>query len=408
VKIGHGPATVIGKRNERMPRVRNVPEPVKARALRERERGCEPRHFREAFLLERILQATRKLLGCSALESLATSAILLALAIPAGAQSTRSSESPDDAKQPATRTVIDDNGRKVAIPVDVRRVVSLAPNLTETIYALGLEDKLVGDSDYCDTPPAAKLKPHVGGTTNPNIEAIVASHPDLVLASAINPWDAEHSLEHLAIPVYGSDPQSVEQMLASTRRIAEILGADEKGAALTAQLEARLNALKEKLADQPMVHVLFVVWMDPLITTGQNTFISDALRWAGAESVVTSDQKWPHVSFEEIVRVQPEYIVLTPDHQESNAEGLADLRSRAGWKDLEAVETGHVITISAAINRPSPGMIEAIEQAAHVLHPEAFAGDAVQKAAQTELKPSSGPQSKQHDASEQECAACAH
>lgn len=310
----------------------------------------------------------------------AASALLLGAGISAGAQASapNGAASPADAKPAAMRTVIDDNNRKVVVPVNVQRVVSLAPNLTETIYALGLEDKLVGDTDYCDTPPAAKLKPHVGGTMNPNLEAIVALHPDVVVAGAINQWETERALEHLGIPVYGSDPQTVEGMLGSTRRIADLLGAGAKGAELVEQLQTRLDALKAKLAERPLVHVLFVVWMDPLITTGQDTFIADALKWAGAESVVTSSQKWPHLSFEEVVRVQPDYIVLTPDHQESNAAGLADLRSRNGWKDLEAVEKGHVITISAAVNRPSPGMIDAIEQAARLLHPEVFGNESAQ------------------------------
>jgi len=309
-----------------------------------------------------------------------------------------------EAKSSAMRTVVDDNDRKVTVPMEVRRVVSLAPNLTEAIYALGLEDKLVGDTDVCDTPPAAKLKPHVGGTMNPNLEAIVALHPDLVVAGAINQWDIERALEHLGIPVYGTDPQTVEGMLASTRKVANILGADAKGAEVVGQLQTRLDVLKAKLADRPLAHVLFVVWMDPLITTGQDTFIADALKWAGAESVVMSSQKWPHLSFEEVVRVQPEYIVLTPDHQESNAAGLADLRSRNGWKDLQAVEEGHVVVISAAINRPSPGMIDAIEQAAHAFHPEAFGSDSTQSEAHAEPQLESTVQLNVNS----ECAACVH
>jgi iron complex transport system substrate-binding protein len=305
-------------------------------------------------------------------------------------------------KPAATRTVIDDNGRKVTLPVDVRRVVSLAPNLTETIYALGLEDKLVGDTDVCDTPPAAKLKPHVGGTMNPNLEALVALHPDLVVAGAINQWDIERALEHLGIPVYGTDPQTVEGMLASTRKVADILGADAKGAEVVGRLQARLDALKSKLADRPLAHVLFVVWMDPLITTGQDTFIADGLKWAGAESVVMSGQKWPHLSFEEVVRVQPEYIVLTPDHQESNATGLADLRSRSGWKDLQAVEEGHVVVISAAINRPSPGMIDAIEEAARAFHAEAFGPDSAQSTTHTQAQWDPSVEVNMN----RECAAC--
>jgi len=119
--------------------------------------------------------------------------------------------------------------------------------------------------------------------------------------------------------------------------------------------------------------VLFVVWLDPLITIGQNTFIADALRWAGAESVVLSKQNWPQISIEEVVRLQPDYIVFASTHQESGATELADLRARPVWRDLDAVQLGHVVNLNEEAIRPSPGLVDAIEQLAHNVHPEAFA-----------------------------------
>ncbi len=98
-----------------------------------------------------------------------------------------------------TKIVTDGTGRRVAIPVNVRRIVSLAPNLTETVYALGLEDKLVGDTTYCDTPAAAREKPHIGAPLTPSLEAIVALHPDLVLATAINRWETVDAITKLGI-----------------------------------------------------------------------------------------------------------------------------------------------------------------------------------------------------------------
>jgi iron complex transport system substrate-binding protein len=132
-----------------------------------------------------------------------------------------------------------------------------------------------------------------------------------------------------------------------------------------------------RLADLPLAHVLFVVWEDPLITIGQNTFIADALRWAGAESVILADQKWPRISFEEVVRLQPDYIVFTSNHSGDAGKLLADLRSRSAWKGLRAVELGHVLDISDEIARPSPGLIDAIEELARDVHPEVFSGAAV-------------------------------
>jgi iron complex transport system substrate-binding protein len=300
-------------------------------------------------------------------------AVCAAGARAAGAQSGQAAND-----ERAVKNVTDETGRRVAIPLNVQRIVTLAPNLTETIYALGLEDKLAGDTSYCDTPPAAKLKPHVGSPQTPSLEAIVALHPDLVLATtSINRPETADALLRLGIPVYTSDPHTVRGMLDSIARMADLVGAGEQGAALVAQLQARLDAVHTRIAELPLVHVLFVVWEDPLITIGQNTFIADALRWAGAESAIVAGQNWPQLSIEEVVRVQPEYIVLTPNHSESDAGSksseLENLRARPAWKALKAVEAGHVVVASDEFDRPAPGLIGAIEQLARELHPEAFA-----------------------------------
>ncbi len=275
-----------------------------------------------------------------------------------------------------SRTVIDEVGREVKVPAEVKRIVTLAPNLTETIYALGLGDRLVGDTNFCDTPPAAKLKPHVGNPQNPNLETIVALHPDLVLATtSINTLETADALKQLGIAVYTSDPQTVRGMLDSTSHVAEVIGAAQQGTELVSRMQQRLDALHARLSERPMVHVLFVVWLEPLQTIGQNTFIADALRWAGAESVLVSKQNWPHLSLEEVVRLQPDYIVFTEDHGGGVSTELADLRARPVWRDLDAVERGHVVNVSEEVVRPSPGLVDVIEQLAHDVHPEAFAAD---------------------------------
>ena len=168
---------------------------------------------------------------------------------------------------------------------------------------------------------AAKDKPHVGAPKDPSLEAIVAMHPDLVLATtSINrPTDGGCAVEVGNSGVHHATRTRCSGCWIPPRQIAGLLGAEEQGAKLVADLQKRLDALHALLQDRPMVHVLFVVWEEPLISIGQNTFIADALRWAGAESVITSDQNWPQVSMEEVVRLQPDYIVLTPDHMK--AEG---------------------------------------------------------------------------------------
>jgi iron complex transport system substrate-binding protein len=274
----------------------------------------------------------------------------------------------------ANRMVTDEVGREIKVPAEVKRIVTLAPNLTETVYALGLEDRLVGDTDLCDTPPAAKSKPHVGNPQNPSLEEIVALHPDLVLATtSINRLETADALKQLGIAVYTSDPETVRGMLESVEHMADVMGAEQQGTKLVGRMQQRLDSLQARLRERPMVHVLFVVWLEPLQTIGQNTFIADALRFAGAESVVVSTQKWPRLSIEEVVRLQPDYIVFAEDHDGGESTELADLRARSVWRDLDAVEMGHVVNVSEEVVRPSPGLVDVIEQLAREVHPEAFA-----------------------------------
>jgi iron complex transport system substrate-binding protein len=346
---------------------------------------------------ENILAASNTTRRCFA-TALALTCAVFACAVPnasagaAGTQQQQNATAPADpaaqtaANKRTVKSVTDETGRHMAIPLNVQRVVTLAPNLTETIYALGLEAKLAGDTTYCEIPPAAKDKPHVGTPQEPSLEAIVALHPDLVLATtSINRAETADALLKLGVPVYTSDPHTVTGMLGSTGTIANLMGAEEQGAKLVADLQKRLDALHAALQDRPMAHVLFVVWEDPLISIGQSTFIADALRWAGAESIIVTDQNWPHVSMEEVVRLQPDYIVLTPDHLESETDKhVNNLRDLPTWRELRAVKAGHVVMASDEVTRPSPGLVDAIESLAHDLHPEVFAPKAENRKATME------------------------
>lgn len=281
----------------------------------------------------------------------------------------QASDAATAANKPATKIVTDGTGRRVTIPVNVLRVVSLAPNLTETVYALGLQEKLAGDTSYCDTPAAAKDKPHVGAPANPSLEAIVALHPDLVLAAAINRWETVDALERLGIAVYTIDPHTVRDMLAATAQLGDVMGAPKQSAALVAELQATLDELQSYLREKPLVHVLFVVWEDPLITIGQNTFIADALRWAGAESVIISKNDWPQIGMEEVLRLEPEYIVLISNHSQAGDEDqVRELQNRPIWNQVEAVKLGRIVVATEELIRPSPGLIGQIVQLARALH----------------------------------------
>jgi iron complex transport system substrate-binding protein len=274
----------------------------------------------------------------------------------------------------AFREVVDETGRTVRVPQPVLRIVSLAPSLTETIYALGLQDRLVGDTDYCDYPPEAQKKQKVGGAINPSLEVIAHLKPDLVLVTRhLNTLDTVHSLDALGIASYATDPQTVDEIVASSKRLAEVLGAPEAGATVAADLRQRLETLKQKIGSLPPRRALFVVWTDPLISIGKDTFIADALRWAGAVSIVDSSQDWPQVNLEEVAHLQPEVLVFADSHSEATPPSLEALASRPGWRILDAVRNRKYAVISDAVNRPAPRIVSAIEDLAAKLHPEAFA-----------------------------------
>jgi iron complex transport system substrate-binding protein len=273
----------------------------------------------------------------------------------------------------ATQTFTDEIGRQVRIPRDVNHVVSLAPNLTEIVFALGDGNHLAGDTDFCDYPAEAAQKPHVGGPVNPNLEEIVALMPDLVLATkSINRRETVNALEHIGLPVYVTDPHSVEQMIASVEHLGSALGDEKSSAVLAGDMRGRLLDLDRRLTGAAPRRVLFVVWTDPLISVGSDTFIADALRRAGGQSVVETKSEWPRVSLEEIVRLQPEVLVFASAHAGDTQRDIDALRARPGWKDLAAIQHDKIIVVSDAINRPAPRMVDAIERLARALHPEAF------------------------------------
>jgi cobalamin transport system substrate-binding protein len=268
----------------------------------------------------------------------------------------------------------DEIGRQVKIPDAVKRVVSLAPNLTEIVFALGRGDQLVGDTDFCDYPPAATQKPHVGGPINPNFEQIAALRPDLILATkAINRRETVDALDRLGLPVFVTDPHSVDGMIASIEHIGDALHSEESAGPLVNDLRTRFANLDRRLAGATPRRVLFVVWTDPLISIGRDTFIADALRRAGAQSVVDTITEWPRVNLEEIIHLQPEYLVFASSHAGDTQHDIDVLRARPGWRELDALRHGNIVVISDAINRPAPRMVDAIEQLARSLHSESFA-----------------------------------
>lgn len=270
------------------------------------------------------------------------------------------------------RTVVDQTGRTVRVPARVERVVSLAPNVTEILYALGVEDRLVGVTQQCNYPPAAAAKPKVGDTLNPSLETLITLKPDLVIGTAEgNRRETIALLERAGIPLYGTHARTVADIFASIRQLAGLMDAPEAGERLAADLEARLDRLERRLAGDPRPRVLVAIWLDPLITAGGDTFLNDVLRRAGAESVTASlSESWPRLSLEAVIESNPDYLVLPRLH--SLQARLDDLRERPAWRNVRAVEAGRIVWLDEALLRPGPRIVAAMEDLARALHPDRF------------------------------------
>jgi iron complex transport system substrate-binding protein len=347
--------------------------PQRLRALREKERCHIAPASRGAFFLARFEKESvvKRSDRCA----------LLALLFFAIALRTAAAQTP--VATPAYREVVDETGRTVRVPTQVLRIVSLAPSLTETVYALGLQDRLVGDTDFCDYPAEAQKKTKVGGAINPSLEVIAHLKPDLVLVTKhLNTLDTVHSLDALGIASYATDPRTVDEIIASSKRLAEVLGAPEAGVSVAEDLQKRLGVLQQKIGGLPPRRVLFVVWTDPLISIGKDTFIADALRLAGGVSIVDAKQDWPQVNLEEIARLQPEFLIFADSHSEKTPQNFDVLATRPAWRILDAVRNRNYAVISDAVNRPAPRIVSAIEDLAEKLHPDAFA----QKSAASKVK----------------------
>ncbi|HEV8676806.1 MAG TPA: cobalamin-binding protein [Methylomirabilota bacterium] len=259
-------------------------------------------------------------------------------------------------------------GRRVAVPDRPARIVSLAPSLTESVYAVGAGDRLVGVTDYCDFPPAARGKPKVGGTYSPNLEVILSLHPDLVLATTEANRD-EHirSLEALGTPVYVVRPVSFATVLESVQRVAGVLGREAEGRRLVADMERQAAEVGRAVKGARRPRVLYVVWGDPLVVPGRDILITELIQRAGGESV-TADLPfdYPRFSVEEAVARRPELVLLAPHGDESLEQRLRE------WPLLSllpAVREGRVHRIDL-LHRPGPRTVEALRALARLLHPE--------------------------------------
>ncbi|MFY9555945.1 MAG: cobalamin-binding protein [Blastocatellia bacterium] len=285
--------------------------------------------------------------------------LLAAITLPEGGCLTKT------AAPAGSRPFVDEIGRTIQVHPNPQRIVSLAPSITETLFALGIEDRLVGVTSYCDYPAEAHSKEKVGDTMRPSIERIVALKADLVIASTASQLEEfVHALDQVGIPVYVSNPRDVEGVLASIERIGELVDARGRAREVNARLRARMEAVQARLNNLNRPRVLFALSTTPLITPGGGGFIDDLINRAGGRSVSSGESSdYPQFSLETAVAAQPEVIFLQT--------GESELPDRL--KLTPAAKAGQVFHLDDnLLQRPGPRIIDGLEQMAARIHPQAF------------------------------------
>lgn len=298
---------------------------------------------------------------------LAVLVLALALGACGGAKSGNTANS--NAAVPL-RVVTDDLGRTVTIPVKVTRVVSLAPNLTEEIFAVGAGDRLVGVTTFCNYPEQAKEIAKVGDTLSPNMESIIALKPDIVFVSTASQIEAfTKTLEANGIAVYVTNPVWLNDIYKNLIDFGTIFDTKNISEAIVENLKARERAVGEKCdvaGPVGRIPVFVQISREPLFTVGGTSFIGQLVGEAGGDLLTYSLQEaFPKLSKETASSMNPEAIILS-DSEDNQVPNDA-------FRNSPAVKNGRVYKINADIlSRPGPRLVDALEQIAKDLHPEKF------------------------------------
>ncbi len=272
--------------------------------------------------------------------------------------------------------IVDGLGRNITINAVPQRIVSLAPSNTEILFALSLGDKVVGDTEYCNYPEAAKTKPKVGGFSTVDIEKVVSLRPDLVLATRIHDKTTIPALENLGITVVAFNPGSLNDVLDSIKLVGKITGQDKEASELVKDLSTRIKEITdktEKLTPDKRPRVFYVTWHDPLWTAGTGTMSNDVIIQAGGQNIASDITGDKTIDLETVINRDPEVIIVSVGMGTGEDLPWQYIKSESRLKNTQALLNGRVYKIDGdLIHRPGPRVVDALGEMAQFIHPELF------------------------------------
>lgn len=272
---------------------------------------------------------------------------------------------------PGTVTLKDEVEREVTFPFPPKRIVSLAPNITEILFSLGLDEEVVGVSIHCNYPEKVRGKVRVGSYINIDVERIISLGPDLIIATgAGNPREMVERLERLGLPSFVIFPKRFDEVLRSIRHLGQMVAREREALSIIESMQKRKERVVERTKNLPRPKVFLQIGESPIVTVGKGSFGDDLIRLAGGDNVAGKDQEmYPRLGMEEILKRSPEVILISSMNPKGDYERV--LRDWERWKVIPAVKQGRIHLINSdLIDRPSPRIIDGLEEMTRLIHPE--------------------------------------
>lgn len=266
-------------------------------------------------------------------------------------------------------TITDFLGREITIEKEPERIVSLAPSVTELIFAVGAGDRVVGVTEYDTYPEEVKDLPKVGGFKGPNIELITAQEPDIIFASTLSGKEEMETLEKMGIPVVVIEAKSIDNIYESIEMLGKITNKEEKAQTIVNEMKSKIQEISNKVKDRPKIKVFHLIDINGNWTAGSGTFIHELINLAGGQNIAEDTEGWVQYSIEELVRKNPDAIVMS-----SYAGDVETIKNMEGYKETNAVKNNNIYVVSNddIISRASNRIVLGLEEIAKFLHPEVF------------------------------------
>jgi iron complex transport system substrate-binding protein len=275
----------------------------------------------------------------------------------------------------ASRKVADQVGRSLEIPAIPNRVVALAPSVTEIIFALGRQNRLVGATRFSDHPEAANKLPKVGSYIHLDVERIVALQPDLCIGIKDgNPLAVVKQLDQIGIPVYAINPIDLKTVMQSVSAIGMLMNAEQEARRIVTGMQTRIDQIGTQVAtSEKRPKVFFQIGISPIVSVGTATFIHELIVMAGGTNVSAGSTPYPRYSKEQVIDLAPDVIVIS-----SMARKAIFEKVKAEWQQWPVIPavTHDAVHIAPTnlFDRPTPRLVDGLELLARLIHPELFSG----------------------------------